>query len=136
MSLPLVFAAISTVASVSSAVSQRKAAREQRRLQRLRERRERNKLFAEQRRAAAEARAQLAARGASISSAAETVPGSISTQGATNQQFLTEVSTLSRSANAFLQRANTFGAVGQVSGQLKKGAEEGMFDFLNKDGEP
>lgn len=125
-------AAIGSIVSAGSAIAsgsaQRRAAREQRRLQRLQERRERTKLFAEQRRATAQVQAQLVARGASAGSAAETVPGSIATQGASNQAFLTQVGNISRSMNSALSTANTFDTIGQVAGVVGGAAKAGAFD--------
>lgn len=126
--LGIALAVVSGLSTVASASAQKRAAREQRRIQRLQERRERSKLFGEQRRATAEAQAQLLARGASASSAAETVTGSIATQGAAQIGFLNQAGDISRSMNAALGQAQTFQTIGQIAGTLQSVNTAGGFD--------
>lgn len=126
-----VVAAVAAGSAAYSANEAGKQAKEQRRLGRLRLRRARNKAYGEQVRARAEANVLIAQQGAATSSAASTVPGSINTQGASNQAFLTDVSTITGNISTFQQRSNNAQAVGAIASQgynfYRTGKKEGLF---------
>lgn len=128
-------AIIGTVFQVAGTVraerQQSRADKERRKLQKIQERRERNRLFAERQRAVAESQVALGARGALSSSAAENVIGSIRSQEATEQGFLSKVSRITGSVNTFQVSANrslTFGnLLGAAGNTTATAINEGFF---------
>lgn len=123
--------AFNTVQQRKARRANRRAQREQRRLQKLKERRERQKVQAQVQRERAQAEAELFARGASVSSAGTTVPGSIVTQGATQQGFLNQVSQITGNIQAFNQQAQdaqqTAALASSIGGVVQGAQGAGLF---------